>query len=195
MNNMKKFKALMLFAFTFVTGLGMAQSNNLQDEKAFPKAENGMIKHVIYLPTTVDNGDSDKKVEVYVGTYMETDMCNNYGLLGEFVEGTVTNKNWLNFYTYNTKGEAFSTLKGCLDGGKKTQFVKGQRLLLDYNGRLPIVVYTPVGFEVRYRIFNADTQEYKATTVQQKKEKSQFKIKEKNNEIKNVKEVKVNIDK
>jgi ecotin len=38
---------------------------------------------------------------------------------------------------------------------KVTQFVTTAPLLIPYNSRLPIVVYIPEGYEVRYRIWTA----------------------------------------
>ena len=35
------------------------------------------------------------------------------------------------------------------------KFVTAPSLLVPYNSRLPIVVYVPEGYEVRYRIWNA----------------------------------------
>jgi len=35
------------------------------------------------------------------------------------------------------------------------QFVHGEPLQIRYNSRLPVVVYAPKGYEVRYRIWNA----------------------------------------
>jgi ecotin len=34
--------------------------------------------------------------------------------------------------------------------------VRGEGFLLRYNSKLPVVVYVPNGFEVRYRIWRAD---------------------------------------
>jgi ecotin len=36
-----------------------------------------------------------------------------------------------------------------------TQFVTAAPLLIRYNSRLPIVVYAPLGYEVKYRIWSA----------------------------------------
>jgi ecotin len=44
----------------------------------------------------------------------------------------------------------------CLPGEEKKEafvLVRGGEQLLRYNSKLPIVVYVPTGFEVRYRIW------------------------------------------
>ena len=162
---MKAVNKILAVAMVMISSLSIAQTSVHENAKSFPSANEGMVQHIIYLPKSADRGDNNKKVEVYVGKYMETDMCNNYNLLGEFDKKEVTGKNWLSYYTFSSKGDAMSTLMGCLDNTKQNKFVTGQKLLLDYNGNLPIVIYTPEGMEVRYRIFTADTQEYKAQEV------------------------------
>lgn len=165
---MKNIQLLMILALTLITGLSNAQSTTHEEARTYPKAEKGMVQNIIYLPKSVDNGDLNKKVEVYVGKYMETDQCNHYGLSGEFDSKKVDKKDWLNYYTFSTTGNAFSTLMACSDTTKRFQFVTSKPILMDYNANLPIVIYAPEGFDVHYRIFNADPQEYKATIVRSK---------------------------
>jgi ecotin len=45
----------------------------------------------------------------------------------------------------------------CPEGSQEVRFVQVRfdQPLLGYNSRLPIVVYAPEGFEVRYRIWQA----------------------------------------
>ena len=157
------------FAFSIVVTAGFAQSSIHESAGSYPAAEKGKVQHIIYLPKSVDGGDNNKKVEVFVCKYMETDMCNTYRLMGQFEKKEVTGKNWLSYYNYDSKGDAMQTLIGCLDNGTQRKFVTGERLLLDYNGNLPIVIYTPEGMEVQYRIFNADQQVYKAQEVPAKR--------------------------
>lgn len=146
---MKLISKVVAFAFTVVTTLGFAQTSFLEEAKTYPAAEKGMIQHIIYLPKSADKNESHKKVEVFVGKYMETDLCNNYGLMGEFVKKEVPGKNWLTYYDFQSKGDAISTMMGCMEAGTQTRLVKSQTLLMDYNGNLPIVIYTPEGMEVR----------------------------------------------
>ena len=45
----------------------------------------------------------------------------------------------------------------CPDGSRQQAFVAvgGEPLLVRYNSRLPLVVYTPADVQVRYRIWSA----------------------------------------
>jgi ecotin len=49
-----------------------------------------------------------------------------------------------------------STMMAAPEGSEKVErFVPGSPLLIRYNSRLPIVVYAPEGYEIRYRIWAA----------------------------------------
>lgn len=166
---MKILSKIVAFTFSIMATVGFAQSSIYESANNYPPAEKGKVQHIIYLPKSAAGGDNNKKVEVYVGKYMETDMCNNYRLMGEFEKKEVTGKNWLSYYNFESKGDAMQTLMGCMDNSTQRKFVTGERLVFDYNGNLPIVIYTPEGMEVRYRIFVADQDEYKAQEVPAKK--------------------------
>ena len=51
-----------------------------------------------------------------------------------------------------------STLMACPDGQKKESFVQiyGQGFFVNYNSKLPFVIYVPQEYEVRYRLWRAD---------------------------------------
>jgi ecotin len=38
---------------------------------------------------------------------------------------------------------------------KREQFVPGTPLIIRYNSRLPVVIYAPKGYDIRYRIWSA----------------------------------------
>lgn len=49
-----------------------------------------------------------------------------------------------------------STMMAAPEGSEKVKkFVSGTPLLIRYNSRLPIVVYAPEGYEIKYRIWTA----------------------------------------
>lgn len=163
MNSVLKF---MLPAFTIIlSSLGYAQSIQKQDISIFPKPEKGYVQHIIELPYS--NNDNSKKIELYVGKTIETDECNHHNLMGSFEENDL--KGWgYNYYTFKTKGDVMSTMKGCPTNNKIHQFVRSQSTLLTYNGKLPIVIYTPEGYEVRYKIYQTNGEEYFAPTIKLK---------------------------
>lgn len=131
-----------------------------QLEKAYPKAEEGMVRYVLYLEPKAD--ESLYKVELEVGKVIETDGVNKYGFGGKVEKETI--KGWgYSMYTVQ-KGafdSAFSTRMGVPPGTPKVKkFVRigGGPDLVRYNSKLPIVVYVPAGGEVRYRIWQAPPQ-------------------------------------
>ncbi len=123
------------------------------DLKPFPEASDGQVRHVIRLPALDD--EAAAKVELIVGKDLEVD-CNTHwfggSLTAEIVQG------WgYNYYVVDGIGGPASTLKACPEGTKDIRFVsvRFEEPLLRYNSRLPIVVYAPEDFEVRYRIWQA----------------------------------------
>jgi ecotin len=126
-------------------------------EKAYPAAEQGMVRHVLHLKSLDD--ENKVKVELIVGKVVETDGVNHYFFTGAITEATVAG--W-GYPRYNVKvGGLGSTLMAPdPNKPKENKFIAlgGEPFLVRYNSRLPIVVYVPEGFEVRYRIWKGDTE-------------------------------------
>ena len=60
------------------------------------------------------------------------------------------------FYEVTGQDTTMSTMMAAPEGSEKIkQFVSGTPLLIRYNSRLPIVVYAPEGYEIKYRIWTA----------------------------------------
>lgn len=123
--------------------------------KAFPPAKDGMERFVITLPHK-ERGEEDAfKVELIVGKEMLTDGVNQIRL-GNTIEPHPL-KGW--GYTYYEVAEssvAISTMMAPPEGTPMVKtFVTAAPLQVRYNSRLPIVVYVPKGYEVRYRIWKA----------------------------------------
>ena len=138
------------------------------DTSIYPKAEKGMVQYLIEVPHSTIEEDSNKKIEISVGKYMSTDTCNTQFLSGEFVEKDVKGYGY-NYLEFKTNGQVGSTLIGCLDTKSITKFVTAQPKLTNYNGRLPIVVYVPEGYEVQFKIFKAEPETYRAYQINPKK--------------------------
>ena len=67
------------------------------------------------------------------------------------------------YYEVTGSSEALSTLMAPPEGAPKVKkFVTAAPLHIGYNSRLPIVVYAPKGYEVRYRIWQAAKKTRKA---------------------------------
>lgn len=122
---------------------------------AFPAPEDGMDRFVIELEHK-ERGEEDAfKVEIIVGKEMLTDGVNLYRL-GNTIEPRSLPGWGYTYYQVVGKGETLGTLMAPPEGAPMVnEFVTAAPLLIRYNSRLPIVVYAPSGYKVRYRIWQA----------------------------------------
>lgn len=129
------------------------------DLSMYPKATEKLKRHVITL--AIKDDETNYKVELYVGKVMEVD-CNKSSLAGEFEEEVAFGWGYP-FYNFTTNGMIRGTKMACPDNTLHQEFIKSSSQLIRYNSKLPIVVYTPSGYEVRYKIWSRNTSEFKAT--------------------------------
>lgn len=132
-----------------------ACATNAADEalKPFPPAAKAYTRHVIELPPLSD--EDLRKVELIAGKTLEVD-CNRHRLGGRWEEKTI--EGWgYSYHRLDQVGPPMSTLMACPDNSRRKAFVAvgGEPLLLRYNSKLPLVIYTPKDIEVRYRIWSA----------------------------------------
>ncbi|WP_353161331.1 ecotin family protein [Myroides odoratus] len=159
---MKKVIGFLIVFFSLTTA-SMAQK---VDVSVFPKPEKGYKQMVIEVPHSAQDGN--KKIEFRVGKMMEVDGCNNYSLMGTLEKKDL--QGWgYDYYVFKSKGDAVSTLMGCPDMPKRHLFVAAQPETTRYNGRMPIVIYVPEEYEVKFKIFTADQDEYEAQEIRIKK--------------------------
>jgi len=142
--------------FALVLALVTAVSVAADNMKAFPPAEEGMVRYVIDLPEQED--EAGWRVELLIGKTVQTDAANRY-FFGGTVE-TVTIEGWgFDRHILRKLGPMAGTLMAVdPDAPKVDRFITlgGEPRLLRYNSRLPLVVYVPGGVEVRYRFWRAD---------------------------------------
>ncbi len=121
----------------------------------FPAPGEGNARFVIELEHK-ERGEEDAfKVEIVVGKQMLTDGVNLYRL-GNTIEPRTLQGWGYTYYEVVGKGETIGTLMAPPEGAPMVEeFVQAAPLLVRYNSRLPIVVYAPAGYEVRYRIWQA----------------------------------------
>jgi ecotin len=127
------------------------------DMKPYPAPVEGVTRMVFRVPA-LENEDQ-RKVEILVGKTMLVD-CNPTWFGGE-LETRVAQGWGYPYYVLERVGPAASTLMACPpDEDRKEAFVavRGEGFLQRYNSRLPVGVYVPEGFEVRYRIWAAGDQ-------------------------------------
>ncbi len=155
----------MLLGLSLLSGLAFAQSTQKVDITPFPKAEKGMRQVVIEVPHS--NNDANKKIEIFVGKSMQTDGCNRIWLSGQFSKSEL--KGWgYDYLTFKTDGSTPSTNMACPNAAPKNEFVKSQGYFTDYNGRMPIVLYIPDGYEAKFRIYKAEKDLYSAQEIMSK---------------------------
>lgn len=148
--------ALFIFSMTVLmsfTTLINAQIKQEMDKilKPFPKAETGVVRHVIELKKKSD--ESKFMIEIIPGKVMSVD-CNIHNLIAKFEEKNLDGWGYT-YYEFKTDGRTMSTMKGC-NKPNENKFVSGETKIVRYNSKLPIVVYTPEGYDVKYRIWKVD---------------------------------------
>jgi len=130
--------------------------------KAFPAPKEGMERFVIVLPPKARGEDDSFRVEIIVGKEMLTDGV-NLVRLGNRIEPVVL-EGW--GYTYYQVAGSFDTISTRMappvGAAMVRTFVAAAPLQVPYNSRLPVVVYAPTGYEVRYRIWKASEITYQA---------------------------------
>ena len=125
-------------------------------EAAYPPAAAGKTRHVILLPHKERGEEDDFKVEIVAGRTIDTDGVNQVRFGGEFREKDIPGWGY-SFFEVDALAGPLSTRVAPAPGTPtEKRFVPGPRMLVRYNSRLPLVVYTPEGTEVRHRLWRAD---------------------------------------
>ena len=99
--------------------------------------------------------EADYRVELIAGKTLDVD-CNQQHLAGQWQRKSV--QGWgYDYYELEQVGPGMSTLMACPDDSRRKAFVTvgGEPLLVRYNSKLPLVVYTPADVQVHYRIWSA----------------------------------------
>lgn len=142
---------LLLFAAT----LGLLRAED--DLKPYMKPEEGQERHVVRLPVLEGAKEKERKVEIVISKVEKLDPANRYFYGGEIVEKTV--KGWgYPYFELSKVGPLAGTLIGVPPGTPKVErkiLVNGGLGLIRYNSKLPIVVYTPKGFDVEVLVWSA----------------------------------------
>ena len=153
-------KASVLSALLFTIAILPVQAAD--NMKAFPPADEGMVRYVLQLPQEKD--ETALKVELIIGKTVLVDAQNSYFFAGKIEEQII--EGW-GFPRYNVSklGPMAGTLMAVDPNAPKVnRFItlSGDPYLIRYNSRLPLVIYAPEGVEVRYRIWTASP---KSTTI------------------------------
>ena len=149
---MKSLRATVFLMLAMIVGVEAADNM-----KAFPPAEQGMLRYVLQLPEQKD--ESLFKLELIVGKSVQVDKENRYFFGGSIVAQTIPGWGYTR-YTVSELGPIGGTLMAVDPSSPKVdRFIKlfGEPYLIRYNSRIPVVVYVPEGAEVRYRIWRAES--------------------------------------
>ena len=140
----------------------MAPAQDHPDLKAFPPAGEGMTRFVIVLPEKGEAEVRNYRVELIAGRIMETDGVNTYRLGARIEERDLEGWGYA-YYEVTGPGHAAGTMMVVPEGTETVErFVSAPPLLVRYNSRLPVVVYAPKGYELRYRIWEAGEETHAA---------------------------------
>lgn len=144
----KVLSVLFVVSVLFPSFISAQEKQNLDP---FPQAPEGMVRHVIELKKKSD--ESLFKIELIPGKVMSVD-CNKHTLQGKLTEKDV--QGWgYTYYEFESNGQTMSTMMAC-NKPNENRFISSQTIIVRYNSKLPIVVYTPVGYDVKYRIWKAE---------------------------------------
>jgi len=143
-------KLLITLAGVALTACASAAPEDLQ---AFPAPEAGMTRYVIRLPALEQ--EADAQVELIVGRELEVD-CNIHRF-GAVLSEQVASGWGYRYYVIDRIDGPLSTMKACPEDTRERRFVSAPLgdSLVPYNSRLPMVVYVPDGFDLRYRVWSA----------------------------------------
>ena len=152
---MKIALAMLLFVGSVVQSAVVFASGH-PELKAFPSAEDGVERFVIVLPHKERGEEDAYRIEIIVGKEMLTDGV-NLVRLGNAIEQRTLEGWGYSYYVVSGGSNTISTLMAPPEGAPLVKtFVAATPLHVRYNSRLPIVVYVPMVYEVRYRIWNAN---------------------------------------
>lgn len=130
-----------------------AHAAKLETIAPYPEAEAGYTRYAVHLPQLA--AESEAKLEIQVGKTMEVD-CNQHSFRAQLAEHSLQGWGYSYYRVENIKGPV-STLMACPGQSKTSRFVAagGDDFIMRYNSKLPVVVYIPDGFELRYRVWHA----------------------------------------
>ena len=141
-------------ALSFFAAVVSAHAEDIM--KAFPPAEEGMVRYVLKLPK--QNDESVFMLELIVGKTVQVDEKNRYFFAGKIENETIKGWGYTRYYVSKLGPMAGTLMAVDPNVPKVSKFIRlvGDPYIIRYNSRMPIVVYVPEGVEVRYRIWTTD---------------------------------------
>ncbi len=140
---------------------GCGVSKTTVDISMFPKAQQNQVQQIITLPTL--KNEENHKVELFLAKEMVLD-CNYHSLSAKFDKKDLVGWGYA-YYQVETDGNVRSTMMACPESKAKKDEVLSQGFLQNYNSKLPLVIYTPKGYQVKYRVWSTNSDKKKAESV------------------------------
>jgi ecotin len=139
-----------------------AQPKASSSAAAQPKAPSGAAAHyrryVIELPALPGQEDAHK-IELIAGRVMIAD-CNQRSLGGSFASRDLSGWGYPYWVFESAKPDrGSSTRMACPPGSPRQTFVAAPSAFALYNSHLPLVVYLPKNFELRWRVWQVGAQQ------------------------------------
>lgn len=143
---------LLVASFLFLLSAAVFAASD--DMKPYPPPEQGYKRMVIRLQP-LDN-EAKHKVELIIGKTLKVD-CNKHWFIGQLSEEIAQGWGFTYFKLSQVTGPASTRMACPSDRKPQNSLVQLQSAhnLLNYNSKLPVVVYVPNDFEVHYRIWTA----------------------------------------
>lgn len=158
MNTLFK-KTSTLFLMIFGISMYFSQTKDIAKDVSMFPSKDGFKKYIIRLPKKAN--ENAYKVEVFATKTEKVDKCNNHFLTGEIKDNDLQGYGY-KYYEFTGTAVTASTLMACDDNTKVDAVVKSQPVLVNYNSKLPIVVYVPNGLNVKYKVWTQSPAEYNA---------------------------------
>ena len=159
---------VVLIASTFA--FGQEENYESLEIEMFPKAETGFKQ--VYIQVPVVENEENHKIELHIGKETSVD-CNQHFMNGQLSEQNL--EGWGYTYFKVESDDAISSTKmACLDSKLERKFITLTPQLVRYNSKLPVVVYIPENFIVKYKIFKASDAFLDAKAIELKQDLPQL---------------------
>lgn len=159
---------VVLIASTFA--FGQEENYESLEIEMFPKAETGFKQ--VYIQVPVVENEENYKIELHIGKETSVD-CNQHFMNGQLSEQNL--EGWGYTYFKVESDDAISSTKmACLDSKLERKFITLTPQLVRYNSKLPVVVYIPENFIVKYKIFKASDAFLDAKAIELKQDLPQL---------------------
>ncbi len=144
-------KKIVLSLVLMMSLLSVSRTVMVKKDDVYPKAEKGMVKHMITLEEK--EKEDNYIIKLKFGREKVTD-CNNSFMLGGKLEEKNVEGYGYNYYIFNGPDEVASTQMMCTVQTKtqKDVFYNVEEIIR-YNSKLPVVIYVPNGVFVYYSIY------------------------------------------